>query len=135
MTLTNRNGREIPFFVADYTREDIRTANFDPITTLRDGRNVATDMNASRLGTYEAAGFLVRPDTAGVLYCITWDQYKRALHAGQTYAQRLVVLAALVPQPFIGAAGAWVECAVVKVFAKNDGTYPSASDYINVGLI
>ena len=135
MTLTNRNGREIPFYVDDYTYEDIRTANFDPITTLRDGHNVATDMNISRLGTYEKAGFLVRPDTDGILYAITWDQYSKAIRPGQTLAQRQAALLALVPQEFLGLASTWIECAVVKVFALNDGSYASTSDYINVALI
>jgi len=135
MTLTNRQGREIPFFVTDATYEDIQTADFDPITTLRDGKDLATDMNDSRLGCYEAAGFLVKPDTAGVLYAITWEQYSKAISAGQTYAQRLVVLAALVPQAHIGVAGSWIECPMVKVFAQDDGDYASLASYINVALV
>ena len=135
MTLTNRNGREIPFFVVDYTYEDIRTADFDPITTLRDGHNAGADMNDSRLGCYEAAGFLVKPDTDGVLYAITWDQYSKAIRAGQTYAERVVVLAALVPQAYIGLAGVWVECPVVKVFAQSDQSYGSLASYVNVALV
>ena len=125
MTLTSRRGREIPFFVSDFTYEDIRTANFDPITTERDGRNVATDMNASRLGEYKKGGFIVRPDTDGVIYMITLDGYLKNKSS----------LTGLTPQAFLGAANSWIECPVVKVYAKNDGTYPSTSDYINVALV
>lgn len=125
MTLNNRRGREISFFVDDFTYEDIRTANFDPITTLRDGKNVATDMNDSRLGTYKTGGFLVRPDTDGALYGITLDSYLKNKSS----------LTGLTPQKFLGLASTWIECPFVKIYALNDGTYPSTSSYINVALI
>lgn len=126
MTITGRNGREIPFFVDDYTYEDIRTANFDPITTLHDGKNAhPTEMNDSRLGTYTKAGFIVRPDTDGVIYMITLDSYLKNKSS----------LTGLLPQAFLGAANSWIECPVVKVYALNDGTYPATSSYINVALV
>ena len=124
MTITGRNGREVPFFVDDYTYEDIRTADFDPITTETDAKNPVA-MNASRLGTYMSAGFLVRPDTDGVIYMITLDSYKKNRSS----------LVGLVPQAFLGAANQWIECPVVKVFAKDDDDYASLASYINVALV
>lgn len=126
MTLTNRRGREISFFIDDFTYEDIRTANFDPITTLHDGKNVhPIEMNDSRLGTYKKGGFLVRPDTDGALYGITLDSYLKNNSS----------LTGLTPQKFLGLASTWIECPFVKIYALNDGTYASASSYINVALV
>jgi hypothetical protein len=126
MTITGRNGREVPFFPTNYTYEDIRTANFDPITTLHDGVNVTpTHMNASRLGCYQKGGFLVRPDSDGVIYLITLEDYQKNNNS----------LTGLIPRAFLGAANAWIEIPCVKVYAKNDGTYPATGSYINVALV
>ncbi len=126
MTLTNRNGREIPFFISDFTYESIATANFDPITSLHDGKNVhPVEMNDSRLGSYQKGGFLVRPNADGLLYGITWQDYRNNHNS----------LTGLVPQAFLGAENSWIECPFVKVYASNDGTYPSTPTLINVALV
>jgi hypothetical protein len=127
MTLNNRRGREVPLFVDDFTYEDIRTAAFDPITTLHDAKNVhPAEMNDSRLGTYKTGGFLVRPDTDGKVYMITLDSYLKNKSS----------LTGLVPQAFLGSANSWIECPVVKVFSLDDATYTdSTPSYINVALV
>jgi hypothetical protein len=126
MTLVTRRGAEIPFFIEDFTYEDIQTVAFDPITLLHDARHVhPTVLNDSDLGAYTKHGFLVRPDTDGVIYGITWRQYKDNLKS----------LSGLVPQAYLASANTWIECPFVKIFAHNDGTYPSGSHYINVGQL
>lgn len=127
MTLNNRRGREVPFFVDDFTYEDIRTAAFDPITTLHDAKNAhPVEMNDSRLGQYKTGGFLVRPDTDGKVYMITLDSYLKNRSS----------LTGLIPQAFLGQANTWIECPVVKVFALDDATYTdSTPSYINVALV
>ena len=132
--LNDTTGKAIPFFVDDFHLEDISAANFDPITNEADAENVA--LLASQIENwYGKRGFLVRPDTAGNLYAVTWRQYKNAQSAGMTFAQKQTALAALLPKQFLAAANTWVECPVVKVYSSADQTYPSASDNINVGKI
>jgi len=126
MTLTDNRGRQIPFFIQNFTYEDIRTADFDPITTLHDAKHVhPTELNISEVGSYKKGGFLVRPDTDGALYGITLDSYLKNNSS----------LTGLTPQAFLGLASTWIECPFVKVYAKNDGTYASTSSYINVALV
>jgi hypothetical protein len=127
MALIDNRGRQIPFFVNNYTLENIATANFDPITSLHDAIHAhPTEMNASRVGVYSRGGFLVRPDTDGALYGITWDAYKNNKIDGSPS------LTGLLPQKFLGLANTWIECPFVKIYSKADGTYPSTSTEINV---
>jgi len=126
MALIDNRGRQVPFFVNDFTYESIATANFDPITLKHDADNVhPVEMNDSTIGKYTRNGFIVRPDTDGAIYMITHEQYTRNHKS----------LTGLVPRKFLGLASTWIECPVVKVYAKNDGTYPATSDYINVAPV
>jgi hypothetical protein len=120
MALIDNKGRQIPFFISSFTYEYIATANFDPITAATD--TYGTALNTSQVGTYSRNGFLVRPDTDGALYGITYDQYIRNHKS----------LSGLTPQKFLGLANTWVECPFVKVYSNADGTYASTSSYINV---
>jgi hypothetical protein len=45
------------------------------------------------------------------------------------------VIAALVPQAFLGVGSQWIECRLIKVFAANDATYATVATNINVGLL
>jgi hypothetical protein len=126
MVILDNRGRSVPFFVNDFTYEDIRTTDFDPITTLHDADNVhPTEMNDSTKGKYSRNGFLIRPDTDGAIWVITHEQYVRN-HKSFT---------GLVPRKFLGLANTWIECPVVRVHCKAVGTYAAASDYINVACI
>jgi hypothetical protein len=122
MALIDNTGRQIPFFVKSYSYEHIATENFDPITRGVDGLGT---LNASQLGKYTRNGFLVRPNTDGILCAITHDQYIRNHKS----------LTGLTPQNFLGLANTWIECPLIKVYAKSDATYGSTSDYINVACI
>jgi hypothetical protein len=121
--MINYRGFQIPFFIESFTLESIATANFDPITSLHDAKHVhPTELNASEVGMYSKGGFLVRPDTDGALYGITWRQY----------IDNNKSLTGLIPQKFLGLASTWIECPFVKIYNKADGTYPSTSSEINV---
>jgi len=122
MALIDNRGRQIPFFITSFTYEHIATANFDPITS---GTDATGTLSISDKGKYSRNGFLVRPDTDGALYGITYDQYIRNNKS----------LTSLIPQKFLGLANTWIECPFVKIFANSDGTYASASAYINVAPI
>jgi hypothetical protein len=126
MAVVDRLGRQIPFFVEHFSYEDIRTADFDPITSLHDAYHVhPTVMTDTEVGVYEDRGFLVRPDTDGALFGITFYQY----------TQNKRSLTGLLPQQFLASANTWIECPFVKVYAKNAQSYTGASSYINVAPI
>jgi hypothetical protein len=119
---TDNRGRFIPFFVESFTYEHIATANFDPITLKSDATGSLT---TSGIGKYSHNGFLVRPNADGLLYGITWRQY----------VDNNKSLTGLTPQAFLGSQNQWIECAFVKIYASNDGTYATVSTYINVAPI
>jgi len=130
MALVDNRGRQIPFFVNNFTLESIATANFDPITSLHDAHHVhPVTMNDSEVGAYSRRGFIVRPDTDGALYGITWDAYMN------NKVQSQPSLTGLLPQKFLGLANTWIECPFVKIYAKNDGTSPSLATEINVAPV
>jgi hypothetical protein len=130
MALIDNRGRQIPFFINTFTLESIATANFDPITTLHDALHVhPAVMNLSEVGVYSRRGFLVRPDTDGALYGITWEAYQNNKIDGSPS------LTGLTPQKFLGLASTWIECPFVKIYSKADGTYPSLSTEINVAPV
>ena len=123
--------RTVPFFVQTYGYVNIAAADFDPLTTLTDWRGA---LNISQVGSYRKNGFLARPSVDGDFYAVTWDQYHNAMHNphGLTEAQ---VIAAIVPQLFLGAATQWIECLLIKVFSHSDQTYGTTAPVCNIGLI
>ena len=123
MNITDNRGRQTPFFIESFSYEHIATADFDPITNLPTtlaGQTAAKIADA--IGIYTQKGFLVRPNTTGLLYGITWRQW----------IDNKKSLTGLIPQAFLGLANTWIECPYVKVYAANNGTYPTASSYCNV---
>ncbi len=117
----------VPFFVDDYGEVDISVTDFDPVTTLRDWKYVATDMHASRLGNYLKKGFLIRPSATGVIFAITLRQFKEAIKhpVGQNDA---TILAGLVPEQISVNVNQWLECRLIKVFGADSS--PELSDEV-----
>jgi hypothetical protein len=113
--LVNSEGNFVPLFVTDLKYVDIRTSDFDPCTN-----EIATN-----IPKYMNFGFLVRPDTDGSFYGITWTQYN----------ENGKILDGLEPQLYMGTAKEWIECPFVKVFAKNDSSFGNVSSFINIGRI
>jgi hypothetical protein len=118
--MIDNRGRQIPFFVNSFSYEHIATADFDPITAATD--TYGTAFNASQIGRYSSGGFLVRPDTDGAFYGITYDQYIRNHKS----------LTGLLPAKFLGLANTWIECPFIKICAANTGGYVGTSAYCNV---
>lgn len=140
MQIHGTHGGASPFFPDDFNVEDLSLGDFDPITTLHDADNVHPDeMSEERAeAKYAKRGFLVRPETAGSLYVVTWRQYVESLRAGMTRAERLAALAALVPKEWDGIAGQWCEIPVVKVFGRDGdgmGHYESETTNVRIGII
>lgn len=125
MALTDNRGRQIPFFVENFTLENITNDDFDPITLKTDSAHPGVDLNDSQIGSYTQGGFLVRPNADGYVYGITWRQW---LDNGKS-------LVGLAPQGFLGLASTWVEVPYVKIFASDDGAYPTVATSINVAPI
>jgi hypothetical protein len=123
MAIIDNRGRQIPFFITSFTYEYIASVNFDPITNATD--TYGTALNTSQVGKYSRNGFLVRPNTDGLLYGITFDQYERNKKS----------LTGLTPQGFLGLANTWIECPFVKVYSNADGSYASTSTYCNIAPI
>jgi hypothetical protein len=116
MAVTDREGRNISFFV-DYTEHySIVTEDFSPIED--------PSLSASEIGRYVDKGFLVRPDTDGNIYGITLYHY---LKNGKS-------LTGLHPQPFYALANQWIECRYVKIYRGNVGTYRSIAPNIEIGI-
>ncbi len=139
MALQDITGRSIAFLVDDYNYE-LLTATFDPITDLHDEDHAgATHMTWQHaVAHYENNGFLARPNEAGAFYAVTWRQYQNALNKQMTYAERVAVLATLVPKRFNAEADKWVECPLVKVYGINgdgDQSYVTIASAMNVGII
>jgi hypothetical protein len=120
MALIDNRGRQIPFFIEDFTYEHVASAAFDPITTGTDSYGNALD--ASTVGKFSKKGFLVRPDTDGLFYGITFAAYDRNHKS----------LTGLTPTPFLGLANTWIECPYVKIYKTVGGSYPASAVYINV---
>jgi len=107
-------GNFVPFFVSDFKYVDIRTNSYDP----------CTNETGSNIEKYLTNGFLVRPDTDGSFYGITWSAYQNNNKS----------FVGLEPQTYLASANQWIECAFTKVYAKNDASFGNASSFINIGI-
>jgi hypothetical protein len=125
MAIIDNRGRNVPFFVENFTLENITNDDFDPITTLTDSAHAPGTLTASQVGQYTQGGFLVRPNADGYVYGITWRQW---IDNGKS-------LTGLAPQGFLGLASTWVEVPYVKIYAADDGAYPTDATSINVAPI
>jgi hypothetical protein len=139
-SIHDTRGVAVPFLVDDFNVEDLTLGAFDPITDLHDADNVAPDeMSEERaMAKYHKNGFLVRPETTGDLYVVTWRQLENAMRGEETRANIVTILAGLVPKAYDGVAHQWCEVPVVKVFGTDgdgSGHYESASDNVRIGII
>ena len=134
--ILNRNGAEVPFWfdcITDYA--SIATSAFDPIATYQGGAQTAALL--STMNMYVANGFGVKnaTDNSGYIYAITWCQYNDYKIKNQAITPATINLAGITPRQIHLSAGEWCVTPIVKVFADNDGTYPSTVTTINVGRI
>lgn len=109
---------KFPLWFDDIIAFDISTTDFDPIATEAD----------HDIGQYTRNGFGVKngTETAAFIRAVTLAQY-RANHKSLT---------GIVPRTIYLNGGDWCLTPVVKIFAADDGTYPSTGmTNINVGLI
>jgi hypothetical protein len=114
--LIDSEGRNVPLFVVDYVYVSIATEDFSPTEDA--------SLSAEEIGLFEAKGFLVRPNADGDMYGITLYRYKNNKNS----------LTGLTPKRYLGAQNQWIECRFIKVYASNNGTYPSTATAINYGF-
>lgn len=114
--LTDGQGRNVPLFLDYYRYFSIATADFSPLEDPS-----PADIET---GIFEEKGFLARPNADGNFYAI---QLKDYLDNGKSFT-------GLVPEPFLGKDGQWIECRLIKVFASNDAQYGSTATAINYGI-
>lgn len=128
-----RTGARTPFFATSITNyHHLTTGNFSPID------NAPAVYSDSEEDMYIHNGFLIKnaTDTAGLAYCVTWEQFQAArLRANRALVTNATVLAAINPVACYLTSGQWLECPVVKVFATTSQTFPTTITYINVGTV
>ena len=114
--VTDNEGRGIVFQLDDYEYQDISTADFSP--------SEDASLTESEIGKYCEGGFLVAPNADGAFYAITWRNYHMNGNS----------VSGLTPKQYNGKADDWIPCRMVKVYATDDGTYPSVATAIMVGF-
>lgn len=114
-------GNAYPYFFRKPKYVSIATENFSPMEDPSE--------SAINQGTYSQRGFLVRALGDGNLYAIPH----------QDFVDNDYSLTGLTPEKFVMSANQWAEFIAIKVYAKNDATYPTtahdASDSINIGIL
>ena len=126
---TLRTGARTPFFATDITYYfTLGTGNFSPI------EDAPVVFTASEEEVYIKNGFLAAnaTDTAGILYCITWNEFQIHRQLNLTNAQ---ILALCTPVAIYLGAGDWTMTPIVKAYSTGDQNYTSAPAYINIGTI
>lgn len=117
------DGTSFPEFIDDIEVKDMTSTDFSPLED--------PSLTASEIGRYTDKGFLVRAGADGNAYVITWRQYVNNDKS----------LTGLIPRgPIPMSANQWLETRIIKVYAKEDGTYPSTigdatNDQIVIGII
>jgi hypothetical protein len=120
--ITDREARNVPFFIDYFHYASISTANYSPIDD--------PSFDQEELGTIEQKGFLVRPNADGDFYGITLYAYQRNLNA----TTKVPTLTGLTPTRYLGSQNQWIECRFVKIYAHNDGVYASTCTAVNIGI-
>lgn len=100
--------------------KSIATADYSP-TEIAAGSRTKDDKGAID------RGFCVRPSGSGpvTMYGITWN----------AYYQNGKSLTDLTPVPLYSIGSVWEMVPLIKVYAANDGTYPSGVNTVNVGVL
>jgi hypothetical protein len=114
--ITDREGRNVPFFVDYFLYKSVATEDFSPTED--------PSLSAVEIGLYVEKGFIVRPDADGDVYGITLYAYLRNNKS----------LTGLIPQKFLGSQNQWVECRFIKIYPSNDTNYKTTATAINVGI-
>lgn len=117
--VTDREGRNVPFFYDYHFQKNISTAAYSPLEDPSEDEGF--------LGVVKDKGFLVKPDVDGdAFYCITHYEYK---NNGYKFD-------GLVPQPCMVKEKTFLDTRVVKVYAKNHAIYPNtAFTKVDIGII
>ena len=131
---TLRTGARTPFFATDITYYfDLTGGDFSPIN------NAPIAFTDTQEDVYIKNGFVVAnaTDDAGLVYCITWEQYQTVRQqSNRSLVTNIQVIALCVPVAIYLASGDWTMTPVVKVFQTTEqAEYPSTIDYINIGTI
>ena len=128
---TLRTGARTPFFATDITYyHNLAGGDFSPI------ENAPIAFTDTQEEVYIKSGFVVAnaTDTAGIVYCVTWEQYRTMRQqSNHTLVTNAQVIALCVPVQIYLASGDWTMTPVVKVFSTEE-QYTTVV-YINVGTI
>ena len=129
---TQRTGARTPFFCDDITHYvSVAAADFSPIENVPAGTLVRED-------TYIKNGFLAMnaTATAGLLYCITWQEFQlHRLRSNRNLVTNTQVLALCTPVAIYVSECNWTMTPIVKIFAGTNQTYPTTVVTVNIGTI
>lgn len=118
--LTNYRGVNQPLMFREVLYQSIATADVDPLATAEASRTPAQKGMIDR-------GFCIRGNASGAynLYGITWN----------AYYQNGKSLTGLTPVLLLATGASWELTPLIKVYAEDDGTYPTTCSAVNIGLL
>ena len=125
--LTTQRGVNQPLLFREVLAASIATADYDPIATA------AASRTKDQKGAIDR-GFCVRGNASGnvLIYAITHNAYIQNNKALTTASGGK---ADLIPVVFYAIGNVWELTPLIKVYANDDGTYPSGCTLINVGIL
>ena len=125
--LVDYRGVNQPLMVREVIYQSIASADVDPIATAPASRTSAQKGMIDR-------GFVIRGNESGAynLYAITWNAYEQNNKALTTATGGK---ADLVPVLLFATGGVWELTPLIKVYAQDDGTYPTGCPNVNIGLL
>ena len=130
---TQRTGARTPFFCDDITHYvSVAAADFSPI------EDQPAAFTATQEDIYIKNGFLAMnaTATAGLLYCITWQEFQlHRLRSNRDLVTNTQVLALCTPVAIYVSECNWTMTPIVKIFAGTNQTYPTTVVTVNIGTI
>lgn len=123
MIITDQEGRSTPNFIDNFEYYSIATTDFSPFEN--------PSLSASEIGGYIDKGFLVMPHADGTIYGITWRDF---VANGKKLTIATGGIANLTPKIYKGSDGQWIPTRWIKIYASNDGTFPSVATTVNIDI-
>lgn len=125
--LVDQRGVNQPLMFREVLAVNIATSDYDPLATA------AASRTREQKGAIDR-GFCVKGNASGniVIYAITWNAY---FQNGKALTIASGGKEDLVPVALYTIGNVWEMTPLIKVYANDDGTYPSGCTLMNIGLL